>query len=513
VRRLPAGGRVDRGAPLRFSFGGLQHQGLEGDTLASALLCNGLGGAFRSPVLGRPRGVMTAGPEEPCAFVEVSAPWFDLIAPATMVPLVEGLAATPSAGVARLPGPEVPAPPSQHRHAHVETLVIGGGVAGLRAAREAAARGDRVLLVDERSWLGGTARSFEIVEGLPAWEWVDAVAAELRAAAEVTLLEDAAALGVYDGGYVVVHQRSRPVQRLWHVRAKRVVLAAGAHERPIAFAGNDRPGVMLSGAVLTYLDRFGVLPAERAVVFTTSDAGYAAARALREAGARVVAIVDVRLQADARDRARADGFQVMAGAVIAATEGAAHVSAAIAIGPDGARTRLEAELIAVSGGWNPVTQLHRAIGGGLRYATDRSCFVPEGGPGWLSVVGAAAGEVPAAEACWYVPADDLSRHRGRPGGSPLRSSTNSWARERERRARATHARHGRRSPTTCSPAPSGTRCSTPSAGRRSTRRTSSEGQCSRTSGSGSARGTSRATASRCGTRCCASARPCGPGSG
>src|SRR6266545_348219 len=410
MRRLPAGGRVDRGAPLGFRFGGLQYQGLEGDTLASALLSNGLDGAFRSPLLGRPRGVMTAGPEEPCAFVEVSAPWFDLIAPATMVPLVDGLAAAAVNGVARLPGSRVPAPPSQHRHAHVETLVVGAGVAGLRAASKAAARGDRVLLVDERSWVGGTARSFETVEGRPAWEWVDAVAAELRAAEDVTLLSDAAALGVYDAGYVVVHERSRPVQRIWHVRARRVVLATGAHERPIAFAGNDRPGVMLSGAALTYLDRFGVLPAERAVVFTTGDAGYLAAAALRGAGARVVAIVDARREAAAQERARADGFQVLARTVVSSTEGTERVSAAVATGPDGARTRLEADLLAVSGGWNPVTQLHRAIGGGLRYVTDRSCFVPDGGPGWLSVVGAAAGEVPAAEPCWYVPADDLSEH-------------------------------------------------------------------------------------------------------
>ena len=205
MRRLPAGGWVDRGAPLRFTFGGRQYQGLQGDTLASALLCNGLGDAFRSPVLGRPRGVMTAGPEEPCALVEVSAPRFDLIAPATMVPLVDGLAAAAVTGVGRLPGPGVEAPGAQHRHAHVETLVVGGGVAGLGAARQAAMRGDRVLLVDERSWLGGTARSFEVVEGLPAWAWVDATAAELRAAADVTLLPDSTALGVYDAGYVVVH--------------------------------------------------------------------------------------------------------------------------------------------------------------------------------------------------------------------------------------------------------------------------------------------------------------------
>ena len=410
MRRLASGGAVDRGAPLRFTFGGRELVGLEGDTLASALLAAGLGGAFRSPVLGRPRGVMTAGPEEPCALVEVSAPWFDLIAPATMVPLVDGLAAVARGGVGRLPGPEARTPPSRQRHAHVETLVVGAGVAGLRAAREAARRGDRVLLVEERSFLGGTARSFETVDGQPARAWIDAVAGELRAAPDVTVLRDAAALGVYDRGQVVVHERARPVQRLWHVRAKRVVLATGAHERPIAFAGNDRPGVMLSGAVLTYLDRFGVLAGERALVFTTNDAGYQAARALRGTGAEVAAIVDVRREAAAQDQARADGFGVLAGAVVAATDGPVHVTAGLAVNPDGEEVRLEADLVAVSGGWNPVTQLHRAIGGGLRYAADRSCFVPDGGPAWLEVVGAAAGEVPASEPCWYANADDLSEH-------------------------------------------------------------------------------------------------------
>jgi sarcosine oxidase subunit alpha len=408
MRRLPAGGAVDRGAPLGFAFEGRRLQGLAGDTLASALLANGVAGGFRSPVLGRPRGILTAGPEEPCAFVEVQAPWFDLIAPATMVPLVDGLVAAARAGVGRLPGPEVRPPPSQHRHVHVETLVVGAGLAGLRAAGQAAARGDRVLLVDERSWLGGSARSSETVEGRPAWGFVEDAVAGLRAAPEVTLLTDAAALGVYDAGYVVVHQHSRPTQRLWHVRARRVVLATGAHERPVAFAGNDRPGVMLAGAVLTYLDRFGVLCAERALVFTTNDSGYATARALRAAGAQVAAVVDARPEAAAQDQARADGFQVLAGTVVAEATGSPAVTAALAVGADGAETRLETDLVAVSGGWNPVTQLHRAIGGGLRYAADRSCFVPDGGPAWLSLVGAAAGEVPPAAPCWYVPVGDLS---------------------------------------------------------------------------------------------------------
>jgi sarcosine oxidase subunit alpha len=411
-RRLVSGGAVDRAAPLRFSFDGQELAGLAGDTLASALLANGLTGGFRSPLLGRPRGVMTAGPEEPCAFVEVTAPWFDVLAPATTLRLVEGMAAMPRAGVGRLPPAGAPAAapavPSRPRHAHVETLVVGGGVAGLQAAREAAARGDRVLLVDERPWLGGTARSFEQVEGRPAWQWVEAVAAELRGAPDVTLLPDAAALGLYDAGYAVIHQRSRPVERLWHVRAKRVVLATGAHERPIAFAGNDRRGVMLAGAVLTYLDRFGVLPGEQAVVFTSNDAGYATARALRDAGASLVAVVDARHAAPLQEQARAAGLEVLAGSVVAATmaDGAGHLAGVVALGPDGRRTLLEAELLAVSGGWNPVVQLHRAIGGGLRYDPERACFVPDGGPAWLTVVGAAAGEVPPATPVWHVAAGD-----------------------------------------------------------------------------------------------------------
>jgi sarcosine oxidase subunit alpha len=196
------------------------------------------------------------------------------------------------------------------------------------------------------------------------------------------------------------------------VRAGRVVLATGAHERPVAFAGNDRPGVMLSGAVLTYLDRFGVLPGERALVFTTNDAGYQAARALRAAGAEVAAIVDARREAAEQDRTRADGYGVVAGLLVAveAAGDPLRVCAGVAVTADGRELRFEADLVAVSGGWNPVTQLHRAIGGGLRYAADRSCFVPDGGPAWLEVVGAAAGEVPAAAPCWYVPADDLSGH-------------------------------------------------------------------------------------------------------
>src|SRR5918996_1253525 len=150
-RRLPEGGSwIDRSKSIAFRFDGIEYEGFEGDTLASALLANGVTGGFRSPILGRPRGVMTAGPEEPNAFVEVSEPWFDAIVAATMVELVDGLVAEPRAGMGRLPEAEVPTRAAEHRHAHVETLVVGGGPSGRAAAVAAASRGDRVLLVDER---------------------------------------------------------------------------------------------------------------------------------------------------------------------------------------------------------------------------------------------------------------------------------------------------------------------------------------------------------------------------
>jgi sarcosine oxidase subunit alpha len=370
MRRLETGGTsIDRGTLLAFSFGGASLGGFAGDTLASALLANGVDVVCSSPILGRPRGVMTAGPEEPSAFVEVSAPELDLITATTTVELVDGLVAEgrPGTGRMRLDGaPRVPR--CEHRFAHCETLVVGAGDAGIAVAREAAGAGERVILVDERP-----PRIFELPD--------------------VTMLARATALGLYDQGDVVVHERSRPVERLWHIRARRVVLATGAHERPIAFGANDRPGVMLASSAADYVERFGVRPGERAVVFTTNHGAYAAARALRDAGTEIAAIVDVLPEGKAQDAARADGLEVRSGWAVAGTEGDPRVRAVDLIGPGGEQDTVAADLVAVSGGWNPVAQLWRAIGGGLRWDDALATFVPDGaGPSWLEVVGAAAGE-------------------------------------------------------------------------------------------------------------------------
>ena len=350
-RRLDAGGSwIDRSKPLTFRFGDEEYEGFEGDTLASALLANGVVGGFMSPILGRPRGVMTAGPEEPNAFVEVSEPRFDPIVAATMVELADGLVAEPRAGVGRLPDPaKVSSVEAVHRHVHVETLVVGGGPAGRKAAVAAASRGDRVILLDERH------RIDEPPDG-------------------VTVLPRTTALGVYDDGYVVAHERSTTLERLWHVRAARVVLATGAHERFIAFAGNDRPGVMLASAAATYVERFAVLPGDRAAIFTTNDAGLRSADQLRTGGADIVRTLGV----------------------------GEDVSAALD----------EADLLLVSGGWNPNLTLWRSIGGGLRYDERLTSFRPNGdGPPWLEVVGSADGDgLPRNEAFWLEPAADYSAH-------------------------------------------------------------------------------------------------------
>ena len=350
-RRLDAGGSwIDRSRPLTFRFDGEEYEGFEGDTLASALLANGIFAGFTSPILDRPRGVMTAGPEEPNAFVEISEPWFDAIVAATMVELVDGLVTEPRAGVGRLPDPgETPSIDAAHRHVHVETLVIGGGPAGRRAAVAAASRGDRVLLVDERHRIDHPPNG-------------------------VTVLPRTTAIGVYDDGYVVAHERSTTLERLWHVRAARVVLATGAHERFVAFAGNDRPGVMLASSAAAYVDRFGVLPGDRVAIFTTNDAGLESADALRASGADIV-----------------------------------HT---LGVGEDPSAAMVDVDLLLVSGGWNPNLTLWRSMGGGLRYSRRLATFRPEDvGPPWLEVVGSADGDgLPASEAHWLEPADDYSEH-------------------------------------------------------------------------------------------------------
>jgi sarcosine oxidase, subunit alpha len=371
-RRIPDGGTwIDRSRPIGFTFDGRELTGFEGDTLASALLANGVDNVCRSPILGRPRGIVSAGVEESSAFVEVSEPWFEPIVAATMVNLVDGLVASGRPGIGVLPVVPPPTKPSVHRHAHVEVLVVGSGDGWLPAVDEAVRRGDRVLMVEREPRLGAAAPD------------------------GVTIVTHATAVGLYDDGYAVVHERGPERDTLLHVRAGRVILATGAHERPIAFADDDRPGVMLAGAVSRYVRDFGVLPGDRAVLFTTNDSTDEVAQTLTDAGAEIAFVADVR-----------EGWAV------AGTEGNAHVEAVHVVGPGGEGRTLNSDLVAVSGGWNPANQLSRAIGGGLRYDETLATYVPDGtGPDWLEVVGTAAGDgLPPAAPYWYTPGEDLSTH-------------------------------------------------------------------------------------------------------
>jgi sarcosine oxidase subunit alpha len=362
--RLAHGGAwIDRSKPVVFTFDGTELEGFQGDTLASALLANGVVGGFRSPILGRPRGIHAAGVEEPNAYVEISAPWFDAIAAATTVPLVDGLVARSRAGVGRLledPG-SVATPRVAHRFVHVEVLIIGGGASGRAAARAASEEGDRVLLVDEHPVLDAPATG-----------------------SDMTVLANATALGVYDDGYAVVLERTVDIV-VWHVRAGRAVLATGAIERPIAFVGNDLPGVMLAGAAAAYVERYGVRPGERAAVFATNEPGLGVADVLRNGGVDVVRTVDAR-----------------SGELVIQALGAERLERILVRTIDGREVTFGVDLLAVSGGWNPNLGLWRSIGGGLRYDDERAAFVPDGGPPWLSVEGRAAGDVPAGTPLWFV---------------------------------------------------------------------------------------------------------------
>jgi len=401
-RRMDAGGSgVSRDTPLRFTFDGVEYIGLAGDTLASALLANGVDVVCASPILGRPRGVISAGVEEPGAFVEVSEPWLDPIVSATSVELVDGMVGVGRPGVGVLPDDETGAPSAAHRHLHVETLVVGGGIAGLRAAREATGR---VLLVDERHWLGGTS---------PASADIANQITELTERADTILMTRATALGVYDDGYVLIYERSRPVASVHHVRAAHVILATGAHERPIAFADNDRPGVMLASAARIFVERFGVLPGERAVVFSNGPSGLESALTLHDAGVVIAAVLDVGPPSQPGIyRLRAVGIDVRTGWAVTGTRGDPRVNAVHAVGPDGETASFDVDLLAVAGGWNPAVQLWRGINGGLQYDEETACFAPDGArPPWLEITGTAAGEgIDPVAPYWYTPADDLSRH-------------------------------------------------------------------------------------------------------
>ncbi|MCU7727832.1 2Fe-2S iron-sulfur cluster-binding protein [Actinoplanes sp. KI2] len=364
--RTAAGGLVDRSRVLRFRFDGQDYEGYAGDTLASALLANGVHRTGTSIRLGRPRGIFAAGVEEPNALVQIEEPFPEPMLPATVVELYDGLVARGLSGRGRLAAEPDPAR-YDTRHAHCDVLVVGAGPAGLAEASSAASAGARVILVDERPPLG-------VPDLDPA----------------VHFLSRTTAFGYYDDNYVVAVERrtnhlgrSAPAhlsrERIWRIRAREVVLATGAHERSLAFADNDRPGVMLAGAARTYVNRYGVRPGRRAVVMTTNDSAYAAALDLHAAGVEIAAVADLRPGGSPAwaQRCAERGIEILNGYAVSRVLGEERVSSVTLTRLETAQ-HLEADLLLVSGGWNPVVALYSQAGGTLAYDEDRGAFRPAG---------------------------------------------------------------------------------------------------------------------------------------
>lgn len=402
-RMAEGGTHVDRTRPLHFSFDGTTHVGYAGDTLASALLANGVRIVARGISSGRPRGIFSAGAEEPNAYVQATLNGAsEPMLRATQLELFEGLEARGLSGVGRLVDGPDPAR-VEKIFAHCEVLVVGAGPSGLAAAVAAGRSGARVILVEEDCALGGglLGSRGRSIDGQPALDWVAARQAELASLPEVRVLRRTTAFGSYDDNLVMLAERcadsaSRVYQRLWQVRTRQVVLASGAHERSLVFANNDRPGVMLAGAARTYVNRFGVAPGDRAVVFTTNDSAYEAALDLLESGVAVAAVVDARAEAGrARRRVEARGIPILSEHVVVDTEadGEGRLTG-VRVAPwqgDGPTRAVECDLLAVSGGFNPVVHLHSQRVGRLRFDDRLGCFIPAGAVRDQQVVGAAAG--------------------------------------------------------------------------------------------------------------------------
>ncbi|WP_407175664.1 sarcosine oxidase subunit alpha family protein [Bradyrhizobium sp. STM 3562] len=457
--RLAKAGLVDRNQTVSFRFDGKSYEGHPGDTLASALLANGLRLFGRSFKYHRPRGVLSAGSEEPNALVELrTGARREANTRATIIELFDGLDATsqnrwPSLdfdlrSINHLVGPALAAgfyyktfmwpasfweklyePLIRHaaglgRAARVadpdhyekafafcDILVIGGGPAGLSAALAAGRSGARVILCDEDFRLGGRllAENREI-DGRPAADWLAATLAELASLSEVRLMPRTTVFGLYDHGifgavervndHVAVPPAHQPRQRGWRIYAKRSILASGAIERSIVFPGNDRPGVMLASSVRAYVNRFGVLPGKDVVLYTAGDNGWTTVRDLVAAGVRLLAIVDTRDEIDPGFKALAERARalVFVGGAIEATMGTRQLRSVVVRDSSGKRTTLACDLLATSNGWNPALHIASHQGGKPMWSETAQAFVPGTLPPTLAVAGSAAGRFSLAEA-------------------------------------------------------------------------------------------------------------------
>ena len=446
--RHPTGGQINRSKSVEFEFNNKTYSGFEGDTLASALLANGVFLTARSFKYHRPRGVMGAGVEEPSCLVELLGENAAGNHAATTVQLRQGLRAKsvncwpspnfdllginqlfsrflpagfyyktfmwpnwhlfePSirraAGLAAAPDDRIPDQHYETRHWYGDMLIVGGGPCGLLAALIASRSGARVMVVDDHPHLGGHLRvSKTIIDDKPAMAWVEAVIAELDANPEVTILQDSTAWGYREDNQLLVTERNpaeeHVFQRGWKVRANQVVLATGAIERNLVFANNDRPGIMLASAVRHYVNEFAVVPGRRAIIFTNNSSAYALAHDLQTTGTDIAGIIDSRpVEAIGAEK---DGLELplYARQQIMAAHGGKHINAVSIRDENGIITRLDCDLLAISGGWNPAVHLFSQSRGTLTYDDDLASFVPDKPMQKVVCIGSSAGKMNIASA-------------------------------------------------------------------------------------------------------------------
>lgn len=442
--RLSHGGRIDRNRPLQLTFNGRTLQGYAGDTVASALLANGIHFVGRSFKYHRPRGILSHSSDEPNALLQVDrgVGRSDPNNRATVTEAVPGLALRsqnhwpsleldigvlndllaplfaagfyyktfmwPRAFWDKVYEPAIRAAaglgvaPNQpdvdryvHRYAHCEVLIVGGGPAGLAAALAAAQSGERVILVDEQMEPGGALLhdKSSTIDDAPASIWLEQTVATLRCQSNVTLLSRATAFGYYNHNHVAVVERvtdhlttpssNLPRERLWQIRARQVVLASGAHERPLVFADNDRPGIMLAESIRAFVNRFAVTPGQRIAIATNGASAYQVALDLKAAGIEV-SLVDIR-QASAcgpeLKMLREAGVKVLTGHSIAGTTGRKRVTGLTVapVSPEGSMGQhiaIECDCVGLSGGWTPTVHLFSQSRGTLKFDASIDAFTP-----------------------------------------------------------------------------------------------------------------------------------------
>jgi sarcosine oxidase, subunit alpha len=440
--RIQTQGRlINRHRQVAFTFNGQRFTGYQGDTLASALLANDQMLMGRSFKYHRPRGVVASGAEEPNALVNLGEG--NRIEPnqrATTTEIFPELKASSqnhwptldydigvvnnhlsrflpagfyykmfihprpfwkhvyepiirhSAGLGKAPDKDVRDPDTyEHFYAFIDVLIIGGGVAGLQAALTAGRSGAKVMLIEQTgSWGGRAPVDGGTIDGIEPGAWVDQTLATLQGMPNVTLRNRTMGAGVYDHGYVLGYERLTdhapsdlgPRHRLWRIRTRQIITATGAIERPLSFAGNDIPGVMLASAVRDYLVNYGVSPGDRTVVVTNNDDAYRTAIALVQAGLRVPAILDARPKGGGAlmETAKALGIRVELGAAAVKVKGAKRVisvTRGVQAGEGAALEEIFCDAIAMSGGWSPVVHLWSHCGGKLSWDADQAAFRPD----------------------------------------------------------------------------------------------------------------------------------------